>query len=192
MGWREVVEMPIIGLAGDRVRLVPVDRARHFDNALRWMNDPEVTRFLLVSTGVTPGMEEEFFQRAQRRDTEYIWAIHDERDRHIGFTGLHRIDWRNRRAASGIVIGDKESWGRGYATDAMRVRTRFAFETLNLHRIESEAFADNEASQRALERVGYRREGIYRQKVWSEGRWHDVIAYAILAEDYFAGRAPAG
>jgi RimJ/RimL family protein N-acetyltransferase len=184
--------MEIVGLQGEQVRLVPVDRAHHFDNALRWMNDPEVTRFLMLTTGVTPGMEAEWFERVQKRDTDFVWAIHDDRGRHIGFTGLHRIDWRNRKATSGIVIGDKEAWGRGYATDAMRVRTRFAFEVLNLHRVESEAYADNEASQRALERVGYTREGVFRKRAWADGRWHDTIAYAILDEDYFAGRGARG
>jgi RimJ/RimL family protein N-acetyltransferase len=133
-------------------------------------------------------MEEEWFQRVQKRDTEFVWAVHDERNRHIGFTGLHAIHWRNRIATSGIVIGDKESWGRGYGGDTMRVRTRFAFEQLNLHRIESEAFTDNVASQQALERAGYKREGVCRKRVWSMGRWHDTIRYAILDEDYFAGR----
>lgn len=92
-----------MGLRGEKVRLVPVDRALHFDNALRWMNDPEVTRYLSLSTGVTPGMEEEWFQKVQKRETDYAWAIHDERGRHIGFTGLHNIDWGQRRATSGIV-----------------------------------------------------------------------------------------
>ncbi|MDR7418988.1 MAG: GNAT family protein [Armatimonadota bacterium] len=180
--------MEIVGLQGEKVRLVPVDREQHLHNAIRWMNDPEVTRYLNLTIGVTRGMEEEWIARVQKRDTEIVWAIHDDRSRHIGFAGLHAIDWRNRRATSGIVIGDKDAWGRGYATDAMRVRTKFAFETLNLHRVESEAYADNVASQRALERVGYRREGVSRQRLWNEGRWHDAIRYAILDEDYFAAR----
>lgn len=181
--------MEIVGLRGEKVRLVPVDRASHFDNAVRWMNDPEVTRYLTLTAGVTIGMEEEWFQRVQKRDIEFVWAIQDERNRHIGFTGLHAIDWRQRRATSGIVIGDKEAWGRGYATDAMQVRTRFAFEVLNLHRIESEALAENLASQRALEKTGYQREGVFRKRHWIDGAWHDTIRYAILDEDYF-GDAP--
>ncbi len=180
--------MEIVGLRGEKVRLVPVDRVQHFDNSVQWLNDPEVTRYLTLTAGVTIGMEEEWFQKVQKRDTDYVWAIHDERNRHIGFTGLHAIDWRNRRATSGPVIGEKDAWGRGYGTDAMRVRTKFAFETLNLHRIESAAHAENVASQKALEKTGYKREGIFRRRTWSEGRWHDEIRYAILDEDYFANR----
>lgn len=72
----------------------------------------------------------------------------------------------------------------------MRVRTRFAFETLGLHRLESEARIDNIASQRALERAGYKREGVARKKLLWGGQWHDCVRYGILDEDYFAGAKP--
>jgi RimJ/RimL family protein N-acetyltransferase len=178
--------MDIVGLRGDKARLVPVDKRVHMENALRWMNDPEVTQYLLLVMGVTPGMEEQWMDRVQKRDVEYVWAIMDDQNRHIGFTGLHGIDWRLRLATTGTVIGEKSAWGQGYGTDVMRIRTRFAFEILNLHRLQSEARIDNIASQRALEKVGYKREGTARKKLYYGGRWYDTILYAILDEDYFA------
>jgi len=178
--------MEIVGLRGEKTRLVPVDKRLHLENALRWMNDPEVTQYLLITAGVTPGMEEEWMDRVQKRDVEYVWAILDDQDRHIGFTGIHRINWRLRNGATGTVIGEKSAWGKGYGTDVMRIRTKFAFEILNLHRLESEARIDNIASQRALEKAGYRREGTARKKLYYGGRWYDTILYAILDEDYFA------
>jgi len=51
--------------------------------------------------------------------------------------------------------------------------------------IESECFAENVASVRCLEKAGYKREGVARKKLWRHGRWHDVILWAILDEDYF-------
>lgn len=178
--------MDIVGLRGDKARLVPVDKRVHMENALRWMNDPEVTQYLLLVMGVTPGMEEQWMDRVQKRDVEYVWAIMDAENRHIGFTGLHGIDWRLRLATTGTVIGEKSAWGQGYGTDVMRIRTKFAFEILNLHRLQSEARIDNIASQRALEKVGYKREGTARKKLYYGGRWYDTILYAILDEDYFA------
>lgn len=178
--------MEIVGLRGDKARLVPVDKRLHMDNALRWMNDPEVTQYLLLVMGVTPGMEEQWMDRVQKRDVEYVWAIMDDQNRHIGFTGIHGIDWRLRLGTTGTVIGEKSAWGKGYGTDVMRIRTRFAFEILNLHRLQSEARIDNIASQRALEKVGYKREGVARKKLYYGGRWYDTILYAILDEDYFA------
>ena len=56
--------MEIIGLVGDRVRLVPSEASEHLENALRWMNDPEVTARLHVISGVTRRQEELFFERS--------------------------------------------------------------------------------------------------------------------------------
>ncbi len=176
----------IIGLMGEKARLVPVDKRLHFDNALRWFNDPEVTHYLLNVAGVTSGMEDEWMERAQKRDHDFAWAILDEEGTHIGFTGIHGINWRLRLGTTGTVIGEKSAWGKGYGSDVMRIRTKFAFETLNLHRLQSEARIDNIASQRALEKAGYRREGTARKKLFYGGRWYDTILYAILDEDYFA------
>lgn len=177
----------IVGLRGEKITLVPPDKALHLENAIRWMNDPGVISYLKLTTGVTRGMEEEWFDRVQKRDTEFVWAILDEQGHHIGFTGIHRIHWRLRLGRTGTVIGDKDAWGKGYGSDAMQVRTRFAFETLGLHRLESEARIDNIASQRALEKAGYKREGIARKKLLWNGQWYDCVRYGILDEDYFTG-----
>src|SRR2546430_2336946 len=94
------------GLKGEKVRLVPPDKHAHLENSLRWLNDPEVTQYLLMTIGVTRGMEEEWFDRVQKRDTEFVWAILDDQDRHIGFTGIHRINWKLRLGGTGTVIGE--------------------------------------------------------------------------------------
>ena len=69
-----------------------------------------------------------------QNDSDFTWAMLDETERHIGFLGLHAINWRNRSATGGLVIGERSAWGRGYATDAVAVRTGFAFAQLGLHR----------------------------------------------------------
>jgi RimJ/RimL family protein N-acetyltransferase len=175
--------MEIIGLRGERVRLVPPDATLHLENALRWFNDPEVTELLDLYWGVTRRQEVAFFERMEtQRDHDLHWAILASDARHIGFIALHQIDWRMRSATGGLVIGDRDAWGRGYATDAVRTRTRFAFEQLNLHRIEGHTM--NPAMRRVYEKCGYRHEGTARKKRWRNGRWLDAELYAILDEDY--------
>jgi len=175
--------MQIVGLKGDRVRLVPPDRLLHLENALVWLNDPQVTSTLKINLGITRRQEEQFFEQVEtRRDTDFVWAILDETNKHIGFIGLVEINWRNRWAIGGLFIGERAAWGRGYATDAVRVRTRFAFGELGLHRIEGHTM--NPAMKRVYEKCGYKHEGIARQKFWRDGRWYDADLYAILIEDW--------
>jgi RimJ/RimL family protein N-acetyltransferase len=180
--------MVILGLKGDRVRLVPPDRSLHLENALGWMNDPEITATLKLNLGCTRRQEERFFDRIEAgHKNEFVWAIDDETGCHIGFIGLHAINWRDRCATGGLVIGERSAWGRGYATDAVKIRTRFAFMELGLHRIEGRTM--NPAMKRVYEKCGYRHEGVARAKHWRAGRWHDADLYAILEKDWFASSA---
>jgi RimJ/RimL family protein N-acetyltransferase len=180
--------MPIVGWKGDRARLVPLDRSLHLENALVWLNDPEVTATLKLNLGITRRQEELFFDKAEvDRNNDCVWAILDETERHIGFIGLASINWRHRWAIGGILIGERSAWGRGYATDAVRIRTRFAFAELGLHRIEGHTM--NPAMKRVYEKCGYRHEGFARRKFWRDGRWQDADLYAILSEDWFAARS---
>lgn len=180
--------MSLVGLRGDRVRLVPSERGPHLENALRWLNDPEVTALIEVNHGVTRREEEAFFDRVEsRHGSDLHWAIlaDDQDGRHIGFIALHAIHWRHRSAVGGLLLGERDAWGRGYATDAVRVRTRFAFEQMGLHRIEGHTI--NPAMIRVYEKCGYTREGTARRKLWRHGRWHDAAIFAILDDDPAAG-----
>jgi len=181
--------MHIVGLKGDRVRLVPPDRTLHLENALVWLNDPQITATLKINLGISRRQEEQFFEQIEtRRGTEFTWAMLDETDKHIGFIGLHEINWRNRWCTGGLFIGERAAWGRGYATDAICVRTRFAFGELGLHRVEGHTM--NPAMKRVYEKCGYKHEGVACQKFWRDGRWFDADLFAILIDDWIATAGP--
>lgn len=126
------------GWTGSKVRLVPADKEEHFENALRWINDPEITRWTLIGDfPIARLAEEEWFDNMSKRmeSTEIFFAIETLDGEHIGFSGIHRIDWRNGTGTTGTIIGAKELWGQGYGSDAARTRTHYAFEVLGLRMI---------------------------------------------------------
>lgn len=177
--------MGIIGLKGTLVRLVPPERSLHLENALTWMNDPETTASLKLNLGVSRWQEERFFDHVDGdRPKSFHWAILDQTERHVGFIGLTGVDWLNRNASGGLVLGERSAWGRGLASDAVRVRSRFAFDTLGLNRIDGHTI--NPAMKRVYLKCGYRSEGVARQKIWREGRWRDVEMFGLLREDWAA------
>ncbi len=176
--------MDIKGLRGEQVRLVPPERSAHLENALRWMNDPAVIATLNAPMGASRRAEEAWFDSIEAaRDPNPHWAILDLAGRHLGMIDL-RIHWALRSAGGGLVIGERSAWGQGYARDAVRVRTRFAFETLGLHRVEGHTISP--AIRRVYEKCGYRHEGTQRQKIWRHGTWQDAEMYAILDQDFRA------
>lgn len=171
------------GWSGEKVRLAPLDKERHLENALLWLNDPELTAWTLVGDlPLSRLAEEDFFDRASRAtaaDDNLHFAIETlDGGEHIGFSSLLKIDWRNGVAATGTLLGRRDLWGRGYGTDAARVRLRYAFDVLNLRLLLSEVMDGNEASRRMLLRVGYREVGRIPRHRWKRGAWRDTLLLA--------------
>jgi RimJ/RimL family protein N-acetyltransferase len=102
----------------------------------------------------------------------------------IGGTGLHQVQWLHRNAEWGIYIGRPELWGTGYGREMAGAMLRYAFGTLNLHRVSLRVNADNAGGIRAYEAAGFRREGVLRQAIWVDGVYVDQLVMAVLREEW--------
>lgn len=179
--------MPI-GWEGEKTRLVPLDKERHFENALAWFNDPANTEWTLTGDfPLTRVAEEEYFARVTRPGQEdVVFAVETLDGQHIGLTGLHRIDFRHGTAMTGSIIGRRDLWGQGYGGDSIRMRTRYAFDVLGLRLLWSEVFDGNERSFRALTGNGYREAGRVPGFYWKRGAYRDKIMLYLRREDWLA------
>ena len=110
-------------------------------------------------------------------------------ERIIGGIGLDAIYWTHRDAFVGIGIGDKEDWGKGYGTDAMRILLRYAFTELNLRRVTLDVFEYNPRGIRSYEKAGFVIEGRVREAVMREGRRWDMVYMGILREEWLKTQA---
>ena len=169
-------------LQGEVVSLEPV-RPEDLPLISGWWAIHEVTRYW-SGIGV-PSMQQtdEWFERSARSDGDVVWTIRVG-GRTIGHTHLTSIDWQNRSATSGLLIGEVDAWGEGYAGDSVRLRTRYAFEELGLERLESESVEGNVAMHRALEKVGYRKIGRKLRALYRGSVWHDSFLFELLREEW--------
>jgi len=103
----------------------------------------------------------------------------------IGGISLRDIDRAHYQAELGVWIG-KPWWGNGYATEAASALLELAFGLLGLNRVHAHHMARNPASGHVLERAGFQREGLLRQRVLKWGRFEDVVLLAILRSDWAA------
>lgn len=166
------------------MRLVPLDKERHLENAYRWMNDPEVTHNLLMGDfPISRIAEEEYFDRNSKLDDRNVaFAIELLSGEHIGFSGMHQINWKDGSSTTGTVIGAKEHWGKGIGSDAARVRTRYAFEVLGLRYLISAVLEGNDRSLGMLKKAGYVECGRYPKRLWKRGRYIDEILLYVTRE----------
>jgi [ribosomal protein S5]-alanine N-acetyltransferase len=178
------VKNPI--LVGTKVYLRPLERA---DAAavVPWFNDPDVSRFSLRYRPLTLQEQEQWLEQAGRDERSVLLGIAlREDDRLIGTTGFHQLSFKDRGAVFGILIGAKAEWDKGYGSEATRLMVRYAFETLNLHRVTLYVFEYNARAIRTYEKIGFRREGLLRQENWREGRYWDTIVMGLLRDEWLA------
>jgi RimJ/RimL family protein N-acetyltransferase len=173
-------------LIGTKVYLRPLDR-EDAPVLVTWFNDPEVTRTLRRYLPLALREEQDFIEKLGQNEHNLAVGIAlRDSDRLIGGTGFHEMDFRNRHASFGILIGEKAEWGKGYGTEATALMVGYAFETLNLNRVWLHVYEHNPKAMRAYEKVGFRREGVLRQDCYREGRYWDTIVMAILREEWDA------
>ena len=156
----------------------------------RWVNDREVMRFLSGRYQYSMLAEENWLRERTSKPMAYGsdmgFAIETKDGRHIGNTGLHQASPENRSADLGIMIGEKDCWGVGYGTDALRTLVRFAFQQMNLNRIALDVYDFNERAIASYLKCGFVEEGRRRKDIFREGRYVDVVMMAVLREDWEA------
>jgi ribosomal-protein-alanine N-acetyltransferase len=112
-------------------------------------------------------------------------ATTDEDDALIGTASLFAINRTHRRGEVGYALRS-DLWGRGYATEMLRALIDFAFTSVGLERLEADIDPRNEASCRLIERVGFAREGLLRQRWHVAGEVTDSAMYGLLRGEYVA------
>ncbi len=171
------------GWEGEKVRLVPLDKARHAANMQLWMSDPDTTETILGGDLLmTRAAEDEWFDKicATPGDnlTDIVFAVETLAGEHVGICGIHQVSFKHGTAVTGTIIGPREARGLGYGAEAARLRTRYCFEVLGLRMLISEIFAENTASLRMLERAGYREVARIPRRYWKRGAFRDVVIMA--------------
>lgn len=169
---------------GKRVVLRAIERA-DLEALARFHNDPAIAGTLEFGWPISMAAQERFFERNAGDDRSKRLVIETKEFGVIGYTGLWGIDWVDRRATNGIIIGRPEAQGRGYATDAIWAVMRAAFDYVGLHRLDAEIFEFNQPSLKLyLGRCGWREEGRRRQHVFRDGRHWDRVLVGITRDEY--------
>lgn len=153
-----------------------------------YKNDPEIALMLGgFTTGYSMQDLEEWLEYHRRCKDEVVWVIAQQRDdRCIGHVGLYNIDLRVRSAEFGILLGDRETWGKGIGRACTKFVLEIGFFELNLNRIYLSVLVTNERAIRLYRTLGFREEGRMRQAQFKNGSYVDCLNMAILRDEYSA------
>ena len=164
-----------VTISGKRITLRQLSREDVTQSYVDWLNDDEVNRFL-ESRFQQQSLESvrSFVAAAGVNPDELLLGIFTKDNaRHIGNIKLGPINRTHRRAELGIMIGDKNYWGQGVATEAVGLVTDYAFRELNLNKVEAGCYQSNGGSRRAFLKAGFRVEGYIHCQFINRGRTED-------------------
>lgn len=154
--------------------------------SIQWRKDDEIWEMVGgPKYFVSQEYEKEWVLDAIHSKNKMVLAIClKENHKYIGNVILNEFDLLNRTACSAILLGDKEEWGKGFASEAIMQLLEYAFFHKNLHRVSALVLEENKASLRMHEKCGYVREGLLRQSVYKDGEYKNQVVLSILKEDF--------
>jgi RimJ/RimL family protein N-acetyltransferase len=156
----------------------------------RWMNDREVTEHLSMRYPLSLAAEEVWMRDGTAKPMAFgvnvFFAIETKDGTHIGNISFHEMSAEQRKARLGVVIGDKAYWSKGYGTDAMRTFLRFAFDEMNLHRVDLSVDADNPRAMACYRKCGFVEEVRMRQARYGRGAHRDSLVMGVLRDEFYA------
>lgn len=157
-----------------------------------WLRDYDVIKTINRIDYVRPVSQSEVREYCDHLMTSHndvFVAVHRiSDDAFIGTVKAGNINWRTRVADIGVLIGDKDAWGQGIATDALRTLCTYLFERLDMRRLTCGVMAVNPAIQRVFEKLGFQHEGTFREQDLFEGEYVDHIYLGCLRDEFNSGK----
>lgn len=149
------------------------------------INDPDVES--RVGGWSFPSSDErqmQWYQAATlNTDKSIVRFVVDDRGECVGMAALHEIDYKNSNAGIDIKLM-KNARGRGIGYRVIKMLEDYAFNELNLHVLISEVLEDNDVSRRLFEKAGFTLDGILRERIYKNGRYHGQCEYSLIRGEY--------
>lgn len=165
--------------------LEPADR----DRLLEWRNRPEIARYMYTDHVIGPEEHSRWFETAMVSEDRKYWIIELD-DEPVGLANLYDIDRQHRRCYWAFYLASPSVRGRGVGSFVEYYVLSHVFDELGLNKLCCEVLGFNEAVVGMHESFGFSREGLFREHIIKGGEAHDVVALAMLADEWEGLREP--
>ena len=176
----------ITKLESERLVLYPMDESFISKNYLSWLNDNEVNRYLETRGSYDEKKLIKFIKVSIKKKICF-WAITEKKNgTHIGNIKIDQIDFYHSRGEYGVLIGDKNSWGRGYAREASTIVIEFCFKILRLRKITLGVVESNKKALKLYKKLGFKVEGVFVDHGYYQNKLRNIYKMAIFNKSFFS------
>ncbi len=153
-------------------------------NKVKWINEPLNNTYLHYDLPLKISVTESWFDKNKDRTDRYD-AVIEANGIPVGIIGLLSIDFKNQKAEYYVTLGERGFLGKGIAARATEILLEYAFCQLRLNRVYLYVETDNLSAVKSYERIGFKREGLIKNDLFSKGRFIDRYVYGITKSDFY-------
>jgi RimJ/RimL family protein N-acetyltransferase len=175
----------MVFLATDLIELVPLDPDNevHVEVYRQSRNEPEMRATGSYGKCDTPSHTHERINEGHSTENPSALCAIRAEGTVVGWAVTNLHDLRAHAAYVGYYVLP-DYWGNGYASEAAQLLVAYAFDELNAHRVEASVQADNPASKRVLEKLGFQQEGTKRDAYYKQGEYKDITLWSLLDDEF--------
>lgn len=162
-------------IKGDNIFLKKLTSDDASEEYCGWLNDPEVNKHLVTKKISSDQLKEYINEKNSSAKCLLLGIFDNINNQHIGNIKLEPIEFQEKRAVIGVLIGNKNYWGRGLATEAVRLAKEYAFGELNLSELKLGVFPDNKAAIKVYEKNGFKIDRVEEKSVMVNGQLFDNL-----------------
>ncbi len=161
-------------------------RMDDLDNMMGWVNDPEIIiNFQNFDMHLTREQEQKFLEGILASESDKMFAVEDENGFYLGNAGIHGISSKNRLGRLALIIGKKDTHGKGYGQSALKQLLQHSFEEYQLNKVWLIVMSENVKARHIYEKIGFVVEGRLEEEYADRnGNFHDMIRMRMLRKEY--------
>lgn len=164
-----------VSIDGEKIYLRILEEKDASIEYCEWLNDPVVNKYLETRQATVEDLKKYIREKLVAEDCLFFGIFWKAENKHIGNIKLEPIDLKNKKATLGMIIGDKNYWGRGIAKAATDLAVDYAFNQLGLQEIKLGVISENTAAIRVYEKCGFEAYSVDNQAINHDGRLFDQI-----------------
>ncbi|CAM3457961.1 GNAT family N-acetyltransferase [Aquirufa ecclesiirivi] len=167
-------------IESERLKLIPLSLKQLSEEYVCWMNNSIVNEYLESGGNYTLELLELYLKTVEEKSIFFYAIILKANNKHIGNIKIDPINYKHGFAEYGIMMGDINEWGKGYAFEASNLVIKYCFEELKLRKICLGVISENIAAVNLYKKLGFIIEGIYKEHFLYKGDYCSCIRMAIF------------